>query len=105
LALILTLLKENTFLCTLLSQVMYRELIPHILNVSRECLSNGNSEVAIVAFEIFDELVESPVPVLGPSISSIVQFSLEVCANRELELNVRNQVCFFLVFNLIYHEM
>ena len=71
-------------------QVMYRELIPHILNVSRECLSNGNSEVAIVAFEIFDELVESPVPVLGPS---IVKFSLEVCANKELELDVRNQVC------------
>ena len=86
---------------------MYRELIPHILNVSRECLSNGNSEVAVVAFEIFDELVESPVPVLGPSISSIVQFSLEVCANKELELNVRNQVCMsnvIMMFHGSYHH-
>lgn len=71
--------------------VKFRELIPHILNVSRECLTNGNEEVAILAFEIFDELVESPVPVLGPSISAIVQFALEVSSKKELDMNVRHQ--------------
>lgn len=69
----------------------FRELIPHILNVSRQCLANGNEEVAILAFEIFDELVESPVPVLGASISDIVQFAMEVCSNKALEVNVRHQ--------------
>ncbi|KAI5071652.1 hypothetical protein GOP47_0013903 [Adiantum capillus-veneris] len=71
--------------------VKFRELVPHILNVSRECLANGSEEVAILAFEIFDELVESPVPVLGSSITEIVQFALEVCSNKELEINVRHQ--------------
>lgn len=69
-------------------------MIPHILNVSRECLAHGNEEVAILAFEIFDELVESPVPVLGSSITAIVQFALEVCSNKEFEINVRHQVRF-----------
>ncbi|MCO5558950.1 hypothetical protein L7F22_012541 [Adiantum nelumboides] len=71
--------------------VKFRELIPHILHVSRECLANGSEEVAILAFEIFDELVESPVPVFGTSITDIVQFALEVCSNKEFELNVRHQ--------------
>jgi len=71
--------------------LMFRELVPHILNVSRQCLANGDEEVAIIAFEIFDELVESPAPVLGSSIQPIVQFALEVCSSRDLEVNTRHQ--------------
>lgn len=73
-------------------QLMFRELIPPILNVSRLCLANGDEDVAILAFEIFDELVESPAPLLGPTIPVIVQFALEVCSNKHLEANTRHQV-------------
>lgn len=46
----------------------------------------------MLAFEIFDELIESPAPLLGESVKSIVQFSLEVCSSPNLESNTRHQV-------------
>lgn len=48
--------------------------------------------MAIIAFEIFDELIESPAPLLGDSVKSIVQFSLDVCSSQNLESNTRHQV-------------
>ncbi|KAB2620412.1 importin-4-like [Pyrus ussuriensis x Pyrus communis] len=71
--------------------VKFREFIPSILNVSRQCLAAGEEDVAIIAFEIFDELIESPAPLLGESVKSIVQFSLEVCSSQSLESNTRHQ--------------
>ncbi|XP_019169356.1 PREDICTED: importin-4 [Ipomoea nil] len=71
--------------------VKFREFIPSILNVSRQCLSSGDEDVAILAFEIFDELIESPAPILGDSVKAIVQFSLEVCSSPSLEPNTRHQ--------------
>lgn len=73
-------------------QVKFREFIPSILNVSRKCIASGEEEVAILAFEIFDELIESPAPLLGDSVKAIVQFSLEVSSNQNLESNTRHQV-------------
>lgn len=77
-------------LCQL--QVKFRDFIPSILNVSRQCLASGDEDVAVIAFEIFDELIESPAPLLGDSVRSIVQFSLEVCSSENLESNTRHQV-------------
>ncbi|KAL3581808.1 hypothetical protein D5086_016140 [Populus alba] len=71
--------------------VKFRQFIPSILNVARQCLSSGDEDVAIIAFEIFDELIESPAPLLGDSVKSIVQFSLEVCSSQNLESNTRHQ--------------
>ncbi|KAG8368788.1 hypothetical protein BUALT_Bualt15G0083200 [Buddleja alternifolia] len=71
--------------------IKFREFIPSILNVSRQCLASGEEDVAVIAFEIFDELIESPAPLLGDSVKSIVQFSLEVCASPNLESNTRHQ--------------
>lgn len=73
-------------------QVKFREFIPSILNVSRQCLAAGEEDVAVIAFEIFDELIESPAPLLGESVKSIVQFSLEVSSSQNLESNTRHQV-------------
>ncbi|XP_021824580.1 importin-4 [Prunus avium] len=71
--------------------VKFREFIPSILNVSRQCLAAGEEDVAVIAFEIFDELIESPAPLLGESVKSIVQFSLDVCSSQILESNTRHQ--------------
>jgi hypothetical protein len=73
-------------------QVKFREFIPSILHVSRQCLASGEEDVAVIAFEIFDELIESPAPLLGESVKSIVQFSLEVCSSQNLESSTRHQV-------------
>ncbi|XP_071931220.1 uncharacterized protein [Coffea arabica] len=71
--------------------VKFRDFIPSILNVSRQCLAAGEEDIAVIAFEIFDELIESPAPLLGESVKSIVQFSLEVCSSLNLESNTRHQ--------------
>ncbi|KAL3814488.1 hypothetical protein ACJIZ3_015756 [Penstemon smallii] len=71
--------------------IKFRDFIPSILNVSRQCLASGEEDVAVIAFEIFDELIESPAPLLGESVKAIVQFSLEVCSSPSLESNTRHQ--------------
>lgn len=73
-------------------KIKFREFIPSILNVSRQCIASGDEDVAVIAFEIFDELIESPAPLLGESVRAIVQFSLEVCSSPNLEANTRHQV-------------
>lgn len=59
--------------------IKFREFIPRILHVSRQCLASGEEDVAIVAFEIFDELIESPRPLmeiqLHPQYSSCLRFT------------------------------
>ena len=60
--------------------------------MARKCIASGEEDVAILAFEIFDELIESPAPLLGDSVKSIVQFSLEVSCNQALESSTRHQV-------------
>jgi hypothetical protein len=71
--------------------VKFRDFIPSILDVSRKCIASGEEDVAILAFEIFDELIESPAPLLGDSVKAIVQFSLEVSCNQNLESSTRHQ--------------
>jgi hypothetical protein len=71
--------------------VKFRDFIPSILNVSRQSLAAGEEDVVVIAFEIFDELIESPAPLLGESVRSIVQFSLEVCSSSSVETNTRHQ--------------
>lgn len=70
---------------------MFRELVPPVLDVARFCLANGDEDTAGKAFEIFDELVESPAPLLGPTIPGILQFALEVASTTKYELSTRNQ--------------
>ncbi|KAK7263781.1 hypothetical protein RJT34_31378 [Clitoria ternatea] len=50
--------------------IKFREFIPSILNVSRQCLASGEEDIAIISSEIFDELIESPAPLLGDSVKS-----------------------------------
>ncbi|MFS7985893.1 putative importin-beta domain, importin beta family [Helianthus anomalus] len=71
--------------------VKFCEYIPSILNYSRKCLVSGDEDNALIAFEIFDELIESPAPLPGESIKAIVQFSLEVCSNSSIEISTRHQ--------------
>ena len=72
-------------------QTKFCELIPSILNYSRQCLASGDEDIAIIAFEIFDELIESPSPLPGESIKAIVEFSLEISLNTNLQISTRHQ--------------
>ncbi|KAI3752743.1 hypothetical protein L2E82_24780 [Cichorium intybus] len=57
--------------------VKFCDFIPSILNISRQYLASGEEDIAMIAFEIFDELIEFPGPLLGESMKAIVHFSLE----------------------------
>ncbi|KAK7293561.1 hypothetical protein RJT34_16429 [Clitoria ternatea] len=50
--------------------IKFREFIPSILNASRQCLALGEEDIAIISSEIFDELIESPAPLLRDSVKS-----------------------------------
>ncbi|GJY22951.1 importin-4 [Tanacetum coccineum] len=67
------------------------ELIPSVLNYSRQCLASGDEDISIIAFEIFDELIESPSPLPCESIKAIVEFSLEISLNTNLQISTRHQ--------------
>ncbi|KAK9069597.1 hypothetical protein SSX86_011501 [Deinandra increscens subsp. villosa] len=71
--------------------VKFCEYIPSILDYSRKSLSSGDEDVAIIALEIFDELIESPAPLPRESIRAIVQFSLEVCSSSDIKISTRHQ--------------
>lgn len=75
------------------------------MNVSRKCIASGEEDVAILAFEIFDELIESPAPLLGDSVKSIVEFSLEVSCNQTLESSTRHQVRRLILFYLTRFDL
>ncbi|XP_071697330.1 uncharacterized protein [Rutidosis leptorrhynchoides] len=67
------------------------EVVPSILEISRQYLASGEEGIAIIAFEIFDVLIESPTPLPEEAIKAIVQFSLEVGSSSNLEINTRHQ--------------
>ncbi|KAI5383371.1 hypothetical protein KIW84_070685 [Lathyrus oleraceus] len=49
------------------------------------CLVSREEDVAIIAFEVFDELTESFAPLLGDSVTSTIPFSLKVCSAQGFE--------------------
>ncbi|RLN18629.1 uncharacterized protein C2845_PM02G31000 [Panicum miliaceum] len=76
---------------------MFRDFVPSILNVSRQCLANGEEDVASIAFEIFDELIESPAPLLGDSaiqiISWLAKFKASFLKKHKLVVPILQVMC------------
>lgn len=69
----------------------FKELIPLTINVIKYCLQNGLDDDAIQAFEVFDDLMESPMKGVASFVPALVPFVLEVGANKGLDLAVRKQ--------------
>ncbi|KAK9167521.1 hypothetical protein Scep_002712 [Stephania cephalantha] len=63
----------------------------------RQCLANGEEDVATIAFEIFDELIESPAPLLGESaiqiISWLAKFKSNSLKRHKLVLPILQVMC------------
>eukprot|EP00899_Mesostigma_viride_P014208 jgi/Mesvir1/22789/Mv14177-RA.1 len=71
--------------------VLFRELVPAMMDVARAALASGDDDPAILTFEIFDDLVENPLPMLMQAMPAIVAFASEVASNAEYSLSVRYQ--------------
>eukprot|EP00727_Mastigamoeba_balamuthi_P005803 m51a1_g1842 putative probable importin subunit beta-4-like (1087) ;mRNA; f:568834-573287 len=71
-------------------------MLPHMLEVVRHCVQTSQEQPVILAFEVFDELMETETRAGTACIPVLVQFSLEVVANTNLELPIR-QIAFTFV--------
>lgn len=67
----------------------FGDLLPSMLHILSHCLQNGLYDESTCAFEIFNELIESPLPVVVPHIVTLTRAMLEIGANRSIDLSVR----------------
>lgn len=77
--------------------MMFRAAIPPMVEALRSVLTGSDEDAVSYAFEVFDELCSSEVPVINPHIPVLMRFMLEVASNTNLEMHVRerakNLVC------------
>jgi len=71
--------------------MMFKDILPMTFAVIKLCLSNGFDEDAIRSFEVFDDLLELPMPIVSNLVPDLVKFSLELGSNTQLDSNVREQ--------------
>ncbi|KAL5021050.1 hypothetical protein ScPMuIL_000205 [Solemya velum] len=74
---------------------LVQRAIPEVLSIIKVLITQ-NEEEACEAMEMFDEMVECEVAILVPHIKSVVDFSLEVAANTNLDDAVRVKAMSFL---------
>lgn len=74
----------------------YREMVPPMVDVVKHCVTQGDADAAAVAFEVFDSLAESPVPILTQHIPVLVRLMAEVCLARSLDINIREKAATFI---------
>ena len=75
--------------------VVFKALLPPLLDTIKQCLASADEDTPIIAFEILDELIESPIPVLRGQVPTLLHFMLEISGNKEVSLNVREKAMNF----------
>ncbi|KAN0008571.1 hypothetical protein ACTFIU_009295 [Dictyostelium citrinum] len=72
------------------------DLIPTTLQVIKQCIENEMEDDVISAFEIFNDLVESPYSSIKAHIPLIVNFSIEVVKQPEIDNSIKTIALEFL---------
>eukprot|EP01116_Phalansterium_solitarium_P010141 TRINITY_DN2460_c0_g1_i3.p1 TRINITY_DN2460_c0_g1~~TRINITY_DN2460_c0_g1_i3.p1 ORF type:complete len:1068 (+),score=372.31 TRINITY_DN2460_c0_g1_i3:1435-4638(+) len=68
----------------------FRALLPAMMHVIRWCLTDDRDQEVIAAFEVFEDLVETPTSVVNTCVPELVRFALEIGAARDkVDLPVR----------------
>lgn len=75
----------------------FRHVIPHMVDVVKKSIVLGDEEAAVVAFEAFDSLADSPAPVISMHIPILVQLMAEVMVSDHLDMNIREKASLFVV--------
>ncbi len=73
----------------------FRQLLPPLLDAVRQCLTSGDDDIAITAFDILDDMVECTVPILKGQTQTLNSFMLEIAANKTVQLNTREKAANF----------
>ena len=68
----------------------FRELIPPMLAVIRQCLADGDEDSVVEVLDVFGDLVQSPQPVVTPYVAEMIQLLLEVVTNDGFDNGTRH---------------
>eukprot|EP01133_Synstelium_polycarpum_P013754 gene13754-16222_t len=74
----------------------YAVLIPQMLQVLALCIQNEMEDDVFSAFEVFDELAEGRNKSVTKFLPSVVQFSIEVASNTQIESSMRTSALEFI---------
>ncbi|KAF9423604.1 hypothetical protein BGZ94_008252 [Podila epigama] len=83
---------------------MFAALVPHMVNVLQQSLSDGDEESATKCFDVFDSLLLLEIPVLSGHIQNLIQFFLNVGSNKSYEAVNRVQALSYLMWAIVYKK-
>lgn len=75
--------------------VIFQQLVPAVL-VKVEAIAAVDQDKAVIAIDIFDELIESEVAIVVPHIKPIVELCIKVASNQEMDDSLRIKCVTFL---------
>jgi hypothetical protein len=71
--------------------LMFRPAIQPMIQALNSILTGNDEEAVSFAFEVFDELCSSDVPVINPHIPDLIRFMLQVASNTNLDMQIRER--------------
>ncbi|KAF9426934.1 hypothetical protein BGZ94_005786 [Podila epigama] len=83
---------------------MFSELVPHMVNVLQQCLTESDEESAAKCFDVFDTLLLLEIPILSKHVQNLIQFFLNVGGNKSYEPSMRVQGLTFLMWSIVYKK-
>ncbi|TPX62738.1 hypothetical protein SpCBS45565_g06960 [Spizellomyces sp. 'palustris'] len=82
----------------------FRDLLPGMVAVLRDCLAQGDEDSAVKGFEVFDNLLVIEAPLLSRHISDLIQFFVGIGANRAYGGTARVSALSFLMWSTVYQK-
>ncbi|OLY83965.1 putative importin subunit beta-4 [Smittium mucronatum] len=80
----------------------FQELVPSMAQVLNDCLTAGDEDNAGICFEVFNILLLLEAPLLNKHMADLIEFSLVVGSNKDLDDNLRIMALNFLVWTSTY---
>ncbi|KAL9542102.1 hypothetical protein MBANPS3_008780 [Mucor bainieri] len=82
----------------------FRNMIPGMVSVLEQCLTEGDEESAGEIFEVFDTLLMLDAPLLSNHLVELIRFFLAIGSNRELDDSLRVMALSFLMWAAVYKQ-
>ncbi|KAF9105739.1 hypothetical protein BGX29_011522 [Mortierella sp. GBA35] len=83
---------------------MFSQLVPHMVNVLQQTLTDGDEESAVKCFDVFDQLLLLEIPVISKHVQFLIEFFLGIGSNKAYDPIVRVQGLSFLMWAVVYKK-
>ncbi|KXX82719.1 putative importin subunit beta-4 [Madurella mycetomatis] len=84
---------------------VFQGLIPPMVDVLKDAVQAGDDEKTEQAFEVFQQFLAYESALLGKYLKDLVQFMIDLAANKQAEDDVRTQALAFLAQTVRYRRM